>query len=240
MWSLFSRETIAESDILKGVTDYHSHILPGVDDGVMTTEEAFELLSVYEELGIRTIWLTPHVMEDYPNKTDILRERFKSFSICYNQYSQNPVTLCLASENMVDSLFMHRLGKEDLLPIIDSKHLLIETSCYIPPFNFTKLLEQIIHKGYIPVLAHPERYCYLSAMQEYEELHHAGVRLQLDMASIVGAYGEDVRCKALALLQKGYYSLIGTDTHHLESFMKWINIPVKKTVLKSLRYIMNE
>lgn len=89
-------------------------------------------------------------------------------------------------------------------------------------------------------MAHPERYCYLSAMQEYEELHHAGVRLQLDMASIVGAYGEDVRCKALALLQKGYYSLIGTDTHHLESFMKWINIPVKKTVLKSLRYIMNE
>ena len=46
MWSLFSRETIAESDILKGVTDYHSHILPGVDEGVMTTEEAFALLSV--------------------------------------------------------------------------------------------------------------------------------------------------------------------------------------------------
>lgn len=65
MWSLFSRETIAESDILKGVTDYHSHILPGVDDGVATIEEAFELLSVYEELGMRTIWLTPHVMEDY-------------------------------------------------------------------------------------------------------------------------------------------------------------------------------
>lgn len=240
MFSSFVRQSIVDSGILQGMTDYHSHILPGVDDGVLSVEKAFELLSFYEELGIRKVWLTPHIMEDYPNKTDMLRDRFKDLFTYYTQRSKNPMTLCLASENMIDLLFINRLNEDDLLPIIDSKTLLVETSYYIPPFNFIKQLQQIIHRGYTPVLAHPERYHYLSRMKEYEELYYAGIRLQLDMASIAGAYGDNVRCKALALLQNGYYSLVGTDTHNLESFIKWINIPVKKTVLKSLRYIMNE
>lgn len=240
MWSLVPRQTIIESDILRGITDYHSHILPDVDDGVSTVGKACELLSFYEALGIRKVWLTPHIMEDYPNETDILRSRFQEFSGYYAQHSENPISLFLASENMIDSLFISRLNKDDLLPIMDSRHLLVETSCFTPPFNFVKQLEQIIHRGYIPVLAHPERYHYLSTMQEYEDLCHVRIKLQLDMASIVGGYGEEVRCKALKLLQKGYYSFIGTDIHHLESFMKWINVPVKKTVLKTLQSLIDK
>lgn len=97
-----------------------------------------------------------------------------------------------------------------------------------------------MNKGYTLILAHPERYHYLSTMQEYEELYHRGIKLQLDMASIVGAYGEEARSKALALLQKGYYSLIGTDVHHKETFVKWINIPVQKTVLKKMKYLIDK
>ncbi len=240
MWSLFSKQTIVESNILNGMTDYHSHVLPGVDDGVSTSEKAFELLAFYEELGIRHVWLTPHIMEDYPNKTDILRQQFEKFFTEYVRYSKNPVTLSLASENMLDSLFMQRLSGNDLLPIIDSSHLLVETSYYIPPFHFKELLEQIMNKGYTLILAHPERYHYLSTMQEYEELYHRGIQLQLDIASIVGAYGEEARSKALALLQKGYYSLIGTDVHHKETFVKWINIPIQKTVLKKMKYLIDK
>lgn len=179
-------------------------------------------------------------MEDYPNKTGILRQHFKNFCTEYIRYSKNPITLSLASENMLDSLFMQRLSGNDLLPIIDSSHLLVETSYYISPFHFKELLEQIMNKGYTLILAHPERYHYLSTMQEYEELYHRGIKLQLDMASIVGAYGEEARSKALALLQKGYYSLIGTDVHHKETFVKWINIPVQKTVLKKMKYLIDK
>lgn len=239
MWSLFSRQTIAESGILDGMTDYHSHILPGVDDGIQTFEKALEILTLYEELGIRKVWLTPHIMEDYPNRTNGLRERFNELSAYYIRSSKAPVTLFLASENMIDSLFMHRLNKDDLLPIIDSQHLLVETSYYIPPFNLIKLLEQIIYKGYTPILAHPERYYYLSNIHEYEDFCSVGVRLQLDLASIVGVYGEDVRRKALTLIQKGYYSLVGTDIHDHKSFVEWINIPVKKKILKSLSCLTN-
>ncbi len=55
--------------ILRKGTDCHSHILPGVDDGVQTMEEALEILRLYEELGIKSVWLTPHIMEDMPNTT---------------------------------------------------------------------------------------------------------------------------------------------------------------------------
>jgi len=184
--------------------------------------------------------LNERAVEDYPNKTGILRQHFKNFCTEYIRYSKNPITLSLASENMLDSLFMQRLSGNDLLPIIDSSHLLVETSYYISPFHFKELLEQIMNKGYTLILAHPERYHYLSTMQEYEELYHRGIKLQLDMASIVGAYGEEARSKALALLQKGYYSLIGTDVHHKETFVKWINIPVQKTVLKKMKYLIDK
>lgn len=57
---------------LTGFTDWHSHILPGVDDGVPTLDRALWILDRYERLGIADVWLTPHIMEDIPNQTDML------------------------------------------------------------------------------------------------------------------------------------------------------------------------
>ena len=70
-----SRKSLAESGLLKGSTDNHSHILYGVDDGVKTLEESLQILSFMETSGVKHIWLTPHVMEDVPNTTEFLRTR---------------------------------------------------------------------------------------------------------------------------------------------------------------------
>ena len=67
MWPFRKRISLKDSGIFKNFTDCHSHILPGVDDGVQTMEEALEILRLYEELGIKSVWLTPHIMEDMPN-----------------------------------------------------------------------------------------------------------------------------------------------------------------------------
>ena len=72
-----------DSGIFEGFTDWHSHILPGVDDGVRTVEEALEILRLYEELGVKAVWLTPHIMEDIPNTTAHLRERFAELQATY-------------------------------------------------------------------------------------------------------------------------------------------------------------
>ena len=111
MWPFRKRIPLKDSGIFKNFTDCHSHILPGVDDGVQTMEEALEILRLYEELGIKSVWLTPHIMEDMPNTTLHLRERYAELQATYS----GPIKLHLASENMLDNLFEERLEKNDLL-----------------------------------------------------------------------------------------------------------------------------
>ena len=99
MWFFSKKTTIAASGILHGATDHHSHILPGMDDGVETIDEALRILATYETLGIKTLWLTPHIMEDCPNSPQKLRARFEELKAAYN----GSVELRLAAEYMIDN-----------------------------------------------------------------------------------------------------------------------------------------
>jgi tyrosine-protein phosphatase YwqE len=158
MW-FRKRQTLEESGFFRGFTDWHSHILPGVDDGVQSMDESLQILAEYERLGVKEVWLTPHIMEDIPNTTEKLRDRFMELKAAY----QGSIVLNLASENMLDNLFEERLEKNDLLPIgKDGKHLLVETSYFNPPMGLNNILLRIKAKGYYPVLAHLERYLYMS------------------------------------------------------------------------------
>lgn len=63
MWPFRKKYSLADSGIFRGFTDWHSHIFPGVDDGVQTMDEALEILALYERRGVKEVWLTPHIME---------------------------------------------------------------------------------------------------------------------------------------------------------------------------------
>ena len=99
MFFFNKKHTIAASGILAGATDHHSHILPGVDDGVETMDEALRILAAYETLGIKALWLTPHIMEDIPNSPQKLHKRFEELKATYNGCIQ----LHLAAEYMTDN-----------------------------------------------------------------------------------------------------------------------------------------
>lgn len=198
MWHFRKRISLQESGIFQGFTDWHSHILPGVDDGVQTMEEALQILAEYEKLGIKEVWLTPHIMEDIPNTTAGLRQRFAELQEAYS----GKIALHLASENMLDNLFEERLAKNDLLPLgNDGKHLLVETSYFNPPVGFQNILLRIKSKGYYPVLAHPERYIYMDDAF-YKNLKSLGIPFQLNLPSFAGLYVDEVRKKAKRLLKK--------------------------------------
>lgn len=220
MFGLFSKKTtLLGSGIFQGMTDFHSHILPGVDDGIKTMEDALAVLKCYERLGVKEVWCTPHIMEDLPNTTERLRERFAELCAAYN----GSIVLHLAAENMMDSLFMERLSDGDVLPLTeDENHLLVETSYFSGPSNLKEILYAVMSAGYFPVLAHPERYLYME-MKDYENLHRMGVKFQLNVLSLCGVYGEPQRKKAEALYKKGMYSFIGTDIHSLMGFEQRIN-----------------
>lgn len=191
------------------ITDYHSHVLPGVDDGVRSEEESLAVLARLEREGVNTLWLTPHIMEDVPNETEALKAGFERLKEIYT----GPVRLCLAAEYMMDSMLVDRLAAHDLLPIGEKgNHLLVETSYFNPPVNFEGLLNNVRSAGYFPVLAHPERYVYMEK-SDYKRLHASGVLFQLNLGSMSGAYGKDVKSKAKWLLRHKMYSIAGSDLH---------------------------
>lgn len=203
--------SLSSGDALQGKTDRHSHILFGVDDGVKTLEDSLAVLSLEAEAGVTDVWCTPHVMEDVPNTTESLRERFAELQQAYT----GPVTLHLAAEYMLDNLFQERFGAGDLL-IMEDDTVLVETSTWNPPPDMTGTLRKIQKAGYRPLLAHPERYRYLNEAG-YERFHKMGIHFQLNLASLIGYYGETAMNKANDLLAKGWYSDIGTDCHRLKS-----------------------
>lgn len=104
MWPFNKKRAIAASGILQGAVDHHSHILPGVDDGVESMDEALRILATYETAGIKELWLTPHIMEDIPNTPEKLIARFEELKAAY----KGSVELNLAAEYMIDNN-LHKL-----------------------------------------------------------------------------------------------------------------------------------
>lgn len=217
------RKTLLESGIFQGFTDCHSHILPGVDDGIPTMEDALSVLKYYESIGIRSVWCTPHVMEDIPNTAQALRARFEELKAAYD----GPLELNLAAEYMLDHGFENLLDSGDLLPYTAAGNsLLVETSCFNPPYNMDTILTKVMSKGFFPVLAHPERYAYMSH-DRYKKLVDMGVRFQLNVTSLTGAYGPEVRKNAEWIYGNGWYSYKGSDLHSLTSFKNRINDKIR-------------
>lgn len=230
MWPFKSKKTIKESGLLAGMTDWHSHVLPGVDDGIKTLEDSLEVLREYERLGVRKLWLTPHIMEDYPNTTDDLKRRFDDLCKAWT----GNVELGLAAENMLDSLFEERLLKKDFLPIGDGgEHLLVETSYFNPPYGMDEMLDGIFQAGLIPLLAHPERYRYMEE-DDYMRLRDRGIAFQMNYLSLAGGYGESAKKKAEWMLKNGMIDVIGSDVHRLKTVTTLIEEGVKETPLSQM------
>ena len=219
LFSIFRKQktSISESGVLKGFCDCHTHLLPGVDDGVATLEQSLEVLAYMESQGVSEVWCTPHVMDDIPNPTELLLRKFEELKTAY----KGNIKLNLAAEYMLDSEFEKRLAEGDLLKMWDDV-VLVETSTNIPPYNLLNLLENIMSKGYRPMLAHPERYRYMD-VADYRHLREIGVYYQLNLPSVVGYYGETAANKALRLLREGSYYAVGSDCHKYSSILSQFN-----------------
>jgi len=215
MFKLFcKKKPFADSGLPGVITDRHSHILPGVDDGVKTMDESLAVLAWLESLGLKELWLTPHVMEDVPNTTAGLQNRFAELKTAY----KGEITLHLAAEYMIDNLFESRLEEKDLLQMEESR-VLMETSTWSSPYGLFEILDRTMRTGYRPLLAHPERYRYME-YSDYGRLVSMGVQLQMNIPSLVGVYGEKEMKKAKKLLSDGMYSEIGSDCHSFASLKR--------------------
>ena len=236
MFGLFKkRQSILESGLLGGAVDNHSHILYGLDDGVKTPEDSLAILRFLEEQGLSEVWFTPHIMEDVPNTTEGIRARFEELKAVYT----GGLKFHLAAEYMIDTLFEKRLSENDLL-MHGEDTVLVETSSVAPPYNLWDVLEDMCRSGYRPLVAHPERYHYMDK-SDYRRLHDMGCFLQMNLPSIVGFYGDSAQARALYLLDKGWYKMVGSDCHRFRAIRAQYDArELKKDTIQKLAPIMRE
>ena len=208
------KKSFIESGLLYYTTDIHSHVLPGVDDGAKTYDEAVEALRWLNSKGVDRMYLTPHIMTGFPgNRKKFIIEQFVIFK---NKLEDDGIgdipELRLGAEYMLEPAF--ETHKNDGYLTYSGNNILVETSYIMPPMGFVNMLEDLMEDGYTPVLAHPERYAYMN-MNDYKSLKSQGVLFQLNFLSMTGAYGRFAKEKAIQLLLNGYYDFTGSDFHHL-------------------------
>ena len=209
------KKSFIKSGLLNNMTDIHCHILPGIDDGVGTYDRAIESLRWLKSKGIQRIYLTPHIMMEFPKNTKgYVLEQFRAFE---NKLKNDGIgdipELKPGAEYMLEPAF-EKHKKEGLLTYAN-RHVLVETSYLTPPIGLISILEKLMEEGYSPVLAHPERYAYMD-MKDYKNLCMEGILFQLNLLSLTGAYGRHAKEKSLQLLDDGLYKYAGSDFHHLD------------------------
>lgn len=223
----FSKKKILPADFFQGVCDVHCHILPGVDDGFQNAEDSIMALKILEGKGVRKMKLTPHLMKEYGENTkETIVPKFEDFKKMAN--SQCSIELQLAAEHMLDSGFLDHFERGFLTLDKDKRMVLCETSYMMYAPDYSSMLYDIMLEGITPVIAHPERYQYASN-HLYDEWKKKGYLLQLNLLSLVGAYGSSAMEKSHYLLQHKMYDFVGSDMHRLDNFQKFIPNFILKT-----------
>jgi protein-tyrosine phosphatase len=197
-------------------TDIHSHLIPGIDDGVRSMEESVSLISELAKSGYTRIITTPHIRSEvFPNTPETILSGLEQVKIAVAEKNIQ-VTIEAAAEYYVDDYFLNLIEEDTpLLCFGNSKYLLIEFSHFSPPLNYKTIIFDLQSKGYRVVLAHPERYYYFhNNFDIYRDLYERGVLLQLNLVSLVGFFDNAAAKIAKKIADSGMYSFVGTDTHN--------------------------
>ena len=197
--------------------DFHSHILPGLDDGATDMNNALELASAMKSWGFERVTCTPHITNKYRNTPDGMLPVFEKMQEALDSKGIDLDIKLSAEYRLVPETWPEVLEKNWIMPIED-KYILMELPIFDPSdIKDLKPLEEfrkVVSLGFVPLLPHPERYAYLSR-KELMDFLEAGVKIQCNYGSFAGLYGEDVRQKAQALLDEGLVSFYGSDMHNM-------------------------
>lgn len=204
--------------------DYHSHILPGIDDGAVSLEDSLLLAKAQLNWGFDRVYCTPHITAAHRNTPDTIRSAFESLQEALYKEGCNLDIRMSAEYRIVPETWPEVLEKNWIWPIED-KYILTEMPISKPQeMGWIKPIEEfkkVISLGLTPLLPHPERYAYLSE-DELCRYIEAGVVIQSNYGSLAGLYKEEVRQRVLKLQEKGYISLYGTDLHNAK-YVKILN-----------------
>lgn len=200
------------------IVDLHSHVLPGVDDGAQDMEEALAALRILESQGVERVVATPHFRGSLLERPARARERLERFDAAYDALVEAAAgrglrtTIDRACEFKLDAPSVNL--SDERLRLGGNRYALVEFASFqLPPFAGNQL--RAVHgAGWIPVLAHPERYFGLEgALDEVRVWLEEGTLLQVNARSLVGGYGPEAMRTGRELLARGWVCCLASDYH---------------------------
>ena len=235
MFSFLKKKEIIHPDLSFIGVDMHSHLLPGIDDGVQTIAESLTCIKALQNLGYKKLICTPHIISDmYPNDRETILPRLEETR---EALKENNIDIAIeaAAEYMVDLEMEKQVLSGEPLLTFGNNLILIEMSYVAPSPNIEQVIFQLRLKGLQPILAHPERYVfYHNNLDNYQRFIDLGCMLQMNLLSLLGYYGKQIKLVAEKLLKNKMIDLLGTDMHHQRHLMALMELSTKKEFYKLL------
>lgn len=227
----------------QNLTDWHCHILPGIDDGPATMDESIEMARGLRLEGYTTVYCTPHLVRGSYDADNAMVTATLAALQAELVHQRIGLRLLPGREYYLDEYLIEYL--KDPLPLGDTKYILIEIPNHMPVAFIKETCYRIKCAGFVPMIAHPERCAHFAVQPQkpagnlnrilglfngsnaefktqnskLEEpslsgyLKEIGCRFQGNLGSFVGRYGETVRTNAERLRETGLYACFGTDYH---------------------------
>jgi len=230
---LFFKKKNTTADFSSLYCDMHSHLIPGIDDGVPDIETSIKLITGLMNIGYKKIITTPHVMWDlYKNNNEIIQSGWEAVKEEIDK-RKLPIDFYAAAEYFIDDHFDKILDDDSSLLTLKDNMVLVEFPFVQEPAELKKIIFKLQIKGYQPVIAHPERYLYFGANKNwYEELKNAGCAFQINLLSLIGFYGKAPQELSQYLIKKKFIDLLGTDLHNEQHLEILQNYPALDLVSK--------
>lgn len=196
--------------------DIHCHILHGLDDGSDNIEESVSMARLAAESGTKAIIVTPHsnIPDSFQNhfgkpyaaKFLELKARLKEENI--------PVQIFPGQEIFAYGDFLQLIKNKQLITLNNSVYPLIEFDFFEHPDSVFQKLEQLVAEGYVPIVAHPERYDFVQYDDEAAGIiRQIGALIQLNKGSITGKFGRSAHNAAHRILESRLADFVASDAH---------------------------
>lgn len=188
--------------------DLHNHLLYGIDDGSKSIEESIIVLKGMEKEGVTDIVLTPHYIigTKYNCNNEKKKELLKTLT------EHTTINLYLGNEIFLDNGISEYILNGEIMPINNSRYILVEFPLNRNLEYGIEMCDNLIKKGYTPIIAHPERYHYFD-IKDLEYLVNSGCLLQGNITSLIDKYGKEARLNLELFIKKHMIHFLGTDTH---------------------------
>lgn len=188
--------------------DLHSHVLPGVDDGARSVDQALGALRTLAEHGVTDLCLTPHLLASRA-EAGVPVEHDRAF-VELSAVASGAPRLYRGAEVMLDRPLADVVGQRREVTLAGSRYLLVEFFRLVPFETAAKALHRVVEVGLVPVLAHPERYsaCTPAAVRRWREM---GALMQVDAGTLSAHSSRGDRARQL--VAEGLADIIAGDNH---------------------------